>query len=313
MTARRIPLAALVALLSVSLPAAAARSFGATPFNDVIAAANSQTKCSGLSNNMLAAMMLSVTWPETGAGTGTPSPMTLSRLDTGQSLYSFGTYATDERAFYHPGIGVFQLDQGGLGTNLMAWQAIRVSDASAVVALEMKNGYCTAAGTGAQKRVKAWAKWAACGAGSCETIYQEIYNSTSDTLRNITTDSTVGRDGGMSARTCRYNFAPSIQWTCFYINPAVAQGAKSFWQQAPLVGGANGATPSPLAQPFYDYLRVSTDVNNNKEYRHWIHADTASPRGEIFVRRPRGLNPRSSTEWVDNDVLCDVTFNRGSC
>jgi hypothetical protein len=302
----------LVTSMVLGMPAAMAHRFGTAPRNAVVAAAQAASKCAGLTSSELASMMLAASYEETvdGSSTVTPSPMTLGRHDTSILLYSYGTYATEQRAFAHGGLGLWQLDDAGLGANMTAQQRINVPISSAVAATTMASRYCNAGGSDAQRRAVAWGLWFACNGGACENEYLEHYCVATDTLCNITNDATVTNNGGMSTRTCRYNFDPSVNFVCYYVNPANAQGHKGSWQQAPLIGGTNGAQPSPLTHAFYNYLRSS----DNKEFRHWIVADTGyTARGEVYVRRPNGTNGRMTNEWQDLDVLCDVTFGRGSC
>lgn len=297
----------------VGLPALA-HKFGTTPLADVKSKASAATRCSGLTGNELAAMMLAPTWPETGAGSNnTPSPMTLSRGDIDADLYSFANPNGDSRrAFWHPGVGVWQIDDAGLALDSMRSANARINTftAAGYVAAEMASRYCGASGSDAQRRATAFQPWFGCGAGgsTCESLYSQHYCAGTDTVCNITQDSGVGRAGGMSTRTCRYNFDPNTTFLCYYINPSLAQGYTASWVGPPTAGNWPNP-PSPLAHPFYAYYRQLT----NKEYRHWIYADTGYYYGELYARRPDNQNSRNGLEWVDSDVLCDVSYNRGSC
>jgi hypothetical protein len=312
-------LAVAVLLLAGTSPSAvAAHSFGDDPLDDVLYHATNATRCAGLPAGQLAAMMLAPTWPETGAGASAPSPMTLGRADIDPDLWSFGAgtaSSSTKRAFWHAGIGLWQLDDSGMAASATAYAGFRISSwtASALVAQTMADRFCSAGGTNAQRRAWAWAPWFACSGGACETLYQQHYCSSSAWVCNVTRDSSVGRYGGGSIRSCRYTF-DSTAFTCWYINPSSAQESTGGWRYEPVGGSykANGApqVPSPLAHPFYAYWRQANDM----EYRHWIAADTGYSNGEIYVRRPDGVNSRSGNlQWVDNDVLCDLTANRGPC
>jgi hypothetical protein len=186
---------------------AVTRSFGNGPFNDVITNSSNAARCTGLTTSELAAMVLAPTWGETGAGTSAPSPMTLSRWDTGvDRLYESATHTTAYvRDFFHPGVGMWQLDSAGLGKTVPTWKAISSWYASQVVATYMANKYCTSgASTAAGKRASAWAAWFACStAPTCETIYNDIYDSATDDIDNVPGTTTVTRNGGMLSRTCR--------------------------------------------------------------------------------------------------------------
>ena len=101
-------------------PAAAGRTFGDDPLDDVLHWAAEERRC-GLTTNKLAALMLAPTYPETGTPTGqAPAPMTLSRWDNQAGLHSFATVAGQPRAFWHPGVGMWQFDSAGLGAPFTA-------------------------------------------------------------------------------------------------------------------------------------------------------------------------------------------------
>lgn len=305
--------ALLLSVMFHAVPANAHR-FGSTPLSDVKAQAVAVARCAGLTANKLASMMLAPTWPETGAGSAnTPSPMTLSRGDVDADLYSFAAPTGDSRrAFWHPGVGLWQIDDAGMGLDSMRHAGARINtqSASGYVAAEMASRYCSGSGSDANRRKAAFAPWLGCGTNgtTCESLYLEHYCAGNDAVCNITSDSTVSRNGGMITRTCRYNFSPNTTFTCHYVNPANAQGHTGSWTFAPTAGNWP-STPSPLTHPFYVYYRSS----NNKDYRHWIYADTGYYYGELYARRPDNQNSRNGLEWQDSDVLCDVILLRGSC
>lgn len=287
---------------------ATAHQFGNEPYDDVLDEAGKVTLCSGLTRQKLAAMMFAPTWPETGAGTAAPSPMALSRGDVDTRLYSFDTVEDQVRAFWHPGVGMWMFDEaGGTGASMTANQRIS-SASSAVKAAElMASGYCNSSGTGEQRRAAAWGPWHACNSGMCEQLFREHWCSYNGTVCNITRTASVSRWGGMEKHTCRYT-GSTTTFTCWYVNPVYAQGALGYWQQDPKTGNYSGGL-SPLSFAFYVYLRQA----DNKELRHWIETDTTFSIGEISARRPMGQNSRGGLSWVDQDILCDATGNRGSC
>lgn len=311
--------AALVAaLLVVPISPVAGHSFGSVPLDDVIYHAQNTPRCSGLGYGQLSAMMLAPTWPETGAGSSAPSPMTLGRADIDPDLWSFGDgqeSSSTKRAFWHAGIGMWQLDDSGMAASAHIYAGYRISTFTSadVVAAEMASRFCNGSGTNAQRRAAAWAPWFACGGGVCEQLFQDHYCPDLGRICNVTRDTSVARYGGGSIRSCRYS-GSSVEFTCWYIKPAEADGSTGGWRFEPVAGayssGGSPITPSPLNHPFYAYWRQS----NNKEYRHWIAADTGYSNGEIYVRRPDNVNSRSGDlEWVDSNVLCEETTNRGTC
>ncbi len=291
-----LPAAALTAE-----PAAAAtvRAFGSNPFNNILAAADANKQC-GLTKNELAVVMMAPVFPEAG-GTATlaPSPMTLSRWDKQSALWAFGNPATPyQKAFFHPGIGLWQFDSAG-GWNLTAADAINTSIVASVAAKTMADRFCAStASTRAAKRTAAWGPWYGCGPTNCEAIFQDLYNATNDTIRleNLNLVTSVGTKGGMVTRSCLLN---GVAVTCSYIDPAAAQGNKAW--TAP---GFNPATP--ISAPFYDI------AHNGREWRVWLPADTGYG-ATISADKPITKDARTSLTWSTTAKLCDVTTSRGAC
>jgi hypothetical protein len=143
-------------------------------------------------------------------------------------------------------------------------------------------------------RAYVWAPWFACATSSvCEDIYNHIFDGSQ--LRNITVHSSVGREGGMEARTCTVAGAPTF---CWYVDPARAQGAN--WWVNPSAG------PSPISAPFYV---VSI---NGREARYWLAQDTGFLL-TLKADKPVTANARTSLTWSASAELCDVTAGRGDC
>lgn len=288
----RLLVLALVASLvpaAVASPAAEARGIGSEPLDDIRFWADQKKAC-GLSRDQLAAMMMAVTYPETGAsGEQAPSPMTLSRWDTQAALYAFGDRNTPwPKAFWHPGVGMWQFDSAG-GWNLTAASAISTPTAAEQAATTMAARWCAN-----PTRTYVWAPWFACASSTvCESIYNTIFDGSS--LRNLTTYGGVTRDGGMQARSCTVGGAPV---TCWYVDPSRAQGA-NWWAAA-------GAGPSPITAPFYVVAR------NGREARYWLSQDTGYPAG-IKADKPVTANARTSLSWSTTAELCDTTAGRGDC
>ena len=219
-------------------------------------------------------MMLAPTYPETGAPSGTaPSPMTLSRWDNQSGLHSFGTVAGQPRAFWHPGVGMWQFDSAGLGAPFTAAQRIDTYVVSAQAAATMAARWCNT-----PTLAYVWAPWYGCGSRTCRDIYDRIYRRSGDRLVNVTRDATVDRRGGMVRRTCTGPAKPG-EFTCWRVDPAEAEGHSAF--------AAAGYGPAPISAPFYVYAA------NGREYRHWLRADTGYRRG-IWASRPLGSNARTS-------------------
>jgi len=291
-TTTRILVVALLALTTVVGIAAQpveARGMGSQPLDDIRFWADQKKAC-GLGRDQLAAMMMAVTFPETGAtGEQAPSPMTLSRYDTQAGLYAFGDRSTPwQKAFWHPGVGMWQFDSAG-GWNLTAVGAISTWTAAEQAASVMVSRWCAN-----PSRSYVWAPWVACATSSvCEDIYRNIFDGAS--LRNITLHPGVTREGGMEARLCTLAGAPVF---CWYVDPGRAQGVN--WWTAP------GGGASPISAPFYV---VSV---NGREARYWLAQDTGFFL-TIKADKPITANARTSLSWSTAAELCDTTTGRGDC
>lgn len=297
----------LVFAASPVVPAADAKTWGDDPLDEVYAAADAVDRC-GLNRAQFVAAMLAPSWPETGAPNHlAPSPMTMSRWDDSPRLWAFGDSGTSyRRAFWHPGVGLWQFDSAGLGAPLTASQRVDIRVMATVMAREISARYCRASGTPAQRLEYAWTPWHGCNATpsrpyGCFGIYAEIYANGS--LRNVNRDAGVTNTGGMQPRTCR---GPGMSGTfpCWRIDPTRAEGygAGGVGWAAPDFGTA----PVPITAAFYSYAA------NGYEYRHWLRADTGYASG-VWARRPLGQNARSSVVWAGGESLCDVSTGTGAC
>jgi len=273
--------------------------FGATPFSDVMSAAGTNYSGSGLTKNALAAMMLSVTWPETAGSTitNTPSPMTLSRGDyASANLWADAQKNTTYkyvRAHWNPGAGVFQIDSAGLGLPIGLKEAIYTDTAAPIVASQIATTYKNASGTSAQRRALAWGSWAACNTGKCETIFNTIYNSTADTLY-MTTDSAVSRSGGLATKTCSFTPYPATSFTCYKYDVNAAEGYTGSFKYTPYEGALGTKNAEPVPLPFITYTAVTS--TGNTEYRYWRKEDTGYDV-TIYKYRDYNTNARSNSNW----------------
>jgi hypothetical protein len=289
-----IAMVACVAVVSVLVPAAAVspagaqRTFGNTPLDDVLYWADQHKKC-GLSRDQLAAMMIPVTYPETGSPANqAPSPMTLSRWDDQSALYPFGNPGAYWDAFWHPGIGMYAFDSAG-GWGMTAATRISTWSSSARIAETMANRWCAN-----PSRAYVWTPWHACKTGKCDPIYDEIFQG--GQLVNMQRTAAVERYGGMEQRTCVLNQTVTV--TCWFVDPARAQG---------YVGWRNPAFgPSAISAPFYVYER------NGNEYRKWMLEDTGY-HTDISAWKPLGSNARTSLTWGFSRNFCDVWNLKGDC
>jgi len=313
-----VALIAVVMLASACLPADLAaklvtpptsgRVQGEGPLTSIWNASKEKAAC-GLTAAELSAMLIVPTSFE--SGTNSPSPMTLSRWDNvsvwslNKNLFPFA--ATDgpyTGAFYSPGIGLWQFDSAG-GWNLTAASAIDTDTAAMQAAATISYRWCNAPadrlGDPVRRRAYAWAAWYYCSTDSrCENAYNSLL--TGDKL-DIGSDSAIDHLGGMEKRVCNV-LGLGEGLTCYYIDPARAQGSRSW-----TYGTYDPARPdylTPLPKPFYDI-----EVGGN-EYRIWVRDDTGFDVG-ITAVKPVTSNARSSLVWSRASNLCDITVQRGDC
>ena len=314
-------------LPAVMVPATSGRTYGQGPLDAIREAANRTTTMKrsgteqadpnfncGLSSVDLAAMMIVPTYFE--AGGTLPSPMTLSRWDntsggrvSNAKLFAFGrTSGAYVNAFFSPGIGLWQFDSAGRW-DLTAAEAINATSAANQASLTIAYRWCTAPASKLAspqlRRQYAWGPWYGCSFGnstSCEDTFKQLV--TSDGKLNTSFDAAVSRTGGMQQRTCNLR-GIGDGLTCFYINPALAEGSRG-WQGGTYDGSGNSVTPLP--KPFY-----SVRANGN-EYRVWLKEDTgydinitASKQVTADARAPSALT------WTPSTVLCDTSTRRGFC
>jgi hypothetical protein len=148
---------------------------------------------------------------------------------------------------------------------------------------------------------KVFAPWVACNGGGCQHTFELIYNKQSDSLMDLTRDSSVGRYGGSDVRTCRFE-GTTTTFICYYVNYENAQGHTGSWVYS------EDETP-PLALPYYVFQQIVGGVSY--EWRYWMLNDTGFGFN-IAGRRTYGANSRDGLTWF-NVELCDITYSRGSC
>jgi hypothetical protein len=315
--------------------------FGQGPFEAIQAAAEATPRCAGLSAPGLAALVVSPIFKESSAATrptSAPSPMTLSRYDewngvmattTNQSanygLYAFrDPYTAYTRAYWHPGIGIYQYDSAGVGAPYTAIERMNVRTVSEDVAKGMAARYCNPpvniVGHGApfteQERRDAawWPWWAGTATRNCPLCQIEFDRMTSRTpyFSNISLVQGISATGGAARRSCTIG---GQTFECWYINPSVGviEGATAWATLAPDGNGSPITKPAPLSRPFYVLER------NGNEERHWLRADTGYDADISAVRqlgknaRPRSSQSGSGLAWTKSSGLCDVSAKRGAC
>ena len=302
-------LVATVGVVAVAVPpappadAAFTRAYGSEPIDDVLHWAGQYARC-GLTSGKLAAMMIVPTFTESGAGTTpneAPSPMTLSRWDTSSGLWAFGNKATPyQRAFWHPGAGMWQFDSAG-GWPLTAAGAISSWSAAEQAAKVMSSRYCASTATTDIAKIRyAWGPWYACAAANettCLGLYNEVFDGTNVWI-NRAYD--VNRMGGAQRRGCLVAGLGAVE--CYRVDPALAQGNRSFASASPSI-------PTPITAPFYVFEA------GGREYRYWLASDTGY-NATISASKPLTANARTSLTWsvvTNASGLCDVDAAVGFC
>lgn len=302
-------------------PPTSGLNFGKGPLDAIFDAVDSTTNsmrdakpgeplagCS-LSAVELAAMMMAPTYFE--AGGTVPSPMTLSRWDnvsvraSNANLFAFGqTTGAYVNAFFSPGIGLWQFDSAGRW-DLTAADAIDSVTAANTAAATIAYRWCNAPdnrlASPELRRDYVWKPWFGCSSNSnCETRFNQLVTAGS---LNTAQDLGVDRFGGMQRRTCDIA-GIGTGLTCWYVNPANAQGSTGWKGLTYDPTRPNFVTPLP--KPFY-VVRA-----NSREYRFWIKADTGFDIG-ITASKLVTSDARTSLVWERQANLCDTTVYRGEC
>ncbi len=314
------------------------RYFGRAPWQAIAASAAAASRTCSISNDGLTALAVAPVFKESSAATSptsAPSPMTLSRYDewsgtsstTSNRDANYGLYAFRDpntaykRAFWHPGIGIWQYDSAGVGAPFTAIERMDVRVVSADVAKGMAARYCNpspslighgAPFTGLERRYSAWAPWGY-PCTLCEQEFQAM-TSTTPTFARISLVDGISVLGGVRSRTCTLTGVAGTV-PCWYVDPSVGviEGATAWAQLAPLDGGSPTTTPTPIARPFYVVDRGAT------EERHWLRADTgysidiSGTRTIGTNERPRSNQAGSGITWRSTSALCDVSTGRGTC
>ena len=246
----------------------------------------------GITVNQLAAFMLSIGYHEVGsgrAGRAAPSPMILGRKDTferrddrtNQFNYVNDTVLGEpRRAFFHPGVGWWQLDDNGwdvwvklnhgqrahTGTGPVDGDGDDVDfgdTGGEVMANEVARVFCSAGLTGVKSFM--FQNWYACKPSKCADTYDgddAIYLSDADDL-HVTIARNHGQysaDGGVSDHHCRWVDSAAAQdgldgalsadaFDCFWYDTTRPEGGAdlaNLWSYPARIS----EDKSPLAAPF---------------------------------------------------------------
>lgn len=317
--------------------AATVRYFGDGAYQAIRQAVVATSRPCTISNDGLTALVLAPIFKESSGAVSpatAPAPMTLSRYDEWSGTYpsasvpgsdtnknsNYGLYAFRNpntqypRAFWHPGIGIWQYDSAGVGAPFTAIERMDAGILGGDVARVMSSRYCAASGTDLQRRYAAWTDWGY-PCTLCESAYQDLMANRSGSAPSGFTTlqlvSGIDRLGGVQARTC--SLGDGTDLPCWYVDPALAQGAR-WWATGLSVDDRNPtAGTTPLSRPFYVYEAAG------REHRVWLTEDTGYAvdisGSRLLGRnaRPRLNQPGSGITWSATADLCDVTASRGRC
>ncbi|CAN5893420.1 hypothetical protein BH23ACT2_BH23ACT2_03060 [soil metagenome] len=315
------------------------RYFGQDPWNAIRWVSAGTPRCAGLSGDTLAALVVAPIFKESSAATSpssAPSPMTLSRYDewsgtntntnanANHGLYAFRQPDTSYfRAYWHPGIGIWQYDSAGVGAPFTAIERMDVATVAGDVAKGMASRYCNPPTSivghsrppSIQERRNAawWPWWTGNPNRECPLCQSEYGYMTSGTMfSNVSLVSGISNTGGSVKRQCTLGGGTH---DCWYVDPSVGviEGATAWARVAPDGNLSPTRQPAPLSRPFYVLKR------NGHEERHWLRADTGynidiSARRQLNRNaRPRSNQSGSGLAWANSSGLCDETTGRGSC
>ncbi|HET6754582.1 MAG TPA: hypothetical protein VFH23_11605 [Jiangellaceae bacterium] len=291
----------------------ATRAFGTEPYQDTAAAAASEASarraagCS-ISNARLAGIMLAITFTEAGplaSTTVAPSPMTLSRWDTQPILYSFGTASTAfPRAFWHPGIGLWQFDHPWDNT---ATERIDTRPAAALAADVIAGRWCGwTSSTGTTQFQYTVRPWHGCddeiGPGNrCLEIFNHHFRPNGCRARRRPPGRVHAPAGRDPTRRCSLHVVPA--------------------------GGRDDRAPVHVRQPSRrpGEHRVAIEHRTHALGCALLRGHRRRPRVALLDAgrhrlRPRHrrhcdhrIRPRSTLTWQVGSGLCELGPNKGAC
>lgn len=315
------------------------RYFGHGAYNAIVTAAESVDADCEITTQGRVALMLAPIFKESSNATkptDAPSPMTLSRYDEWNGTRNgatnknanYGLYAFENpnsaypRAYWHPGIGIWQYDSAGVGSPYTAAERMDTGIVGKNVAEVMFRNYCahmnnrdrgdTLAESGQKARYEAWRDWGK-PCGLCQEAFDDLSKHRDPNkpsgFRYLELVSGIDRLGGTQRRNC--SISGGSQVPCWYVDPARAQGA-NWWTGEPNDGDPTSGM-APLSHPFYVYK------SGGREHRHWLREDTgysidiSAWRTLYRNARPRSNQSGSGLTWKRSSGLCDVTADRGRC
>ena len=242
-----------------------------------------------LTRNRLVALLLAISTNEL-LGDGPHALMNVGRSDwtAGQlttsyhlPLHSFNTAAGNVRAFWHAGIGLWQIDDAN-GSGLNHAERAHSMTAAAKAADIFLIEYCKASGVGTlQKFMLALKPWYGCETNGvvgikCYNTFLDVIagdafpemRPSSDVRLYLTVDDDYAdRAGGVRPRKCEWSTGGAA-FDCFLYDMKNAQG--KWWKGTPNGNtdiGINGGI-SPLACPFISFTQIWPGASSSQPLNH---------------------------------------------
>jgi len=346
-TNKSLLLAGIFVFAGLHAREALAYHFGADPLNDVMNAAENYNACpQHLKTEQLVALMLSPTWWEVADqnANNTPSPMTLGRHDNGNALYLPGQWmarAPYRRAFWHPGIGVWELDDRFKGSNLSIEkfstnESAPMGGSARVVAQDMSTTYCNHYNKDETIPLYwVFSPYCACASdgacnkyhrnnpdtANCNYTYYRLLSGAPVSLIHYTQLTVMGVESltPVTLQGCQV-YLSLASWS---IRSIVRRGISRGQCLHRLI--RQNANP-PLALPFYVFYQHDLSNNIQYEWRYWMLEDTFYGQ-DYAARREYGVGSSEQLQWfppgpssapvaslrASNYGLCDETIVQGAC
>ena len=172
------------------------------------------------------------------------------------------------RAFFHPGVGWWQIDDAGewpylnhgqrsetgLGLN-GEFDSTGPDSGGEAVAKKLANLYCDdSGGAAALRELFRGSTWYGCRSGGCFDSYENLYLENSDDLYVTISEENsqeYSTSGGVTAHRCRWdNAGAGDPFSCFFHDPD--RSGREGWM-ADWASSTRGVTTSPLAAGFVSF------------------------------------------------------------
>ena len=249
------------------------------------------------------------------------SAMALSRGDTTSDfMYSDGARnSTPKRAFFHPGVGWWQIDDQGSWPHLNHGERSQTGlgpdddeeDSGGEAIAEMMAGkYCDLSGGDAEMQMLFESNtWYGCQSGGCYASSGLIYLDSSDDLYVTVSENRddYSTSGGITSHRCRWDVARAAEPVpCFFHDPTRGghEGWLSNWAPTNIVGAT-----SPLAAPFISF--TYGPETSQKRFAVFPGEILEMFESGSFSTRYKSVPKASNVRWVQG-VWSSGTYNQGT-